>query len=197
MDIDLDTQSSFDPSELFPEAVKAMIFTKDGEIKKHPAGHYFQNIATDPISGLAAIPYSEAEDAGFYKIDFLHLSLLDIFNSKDEIRSLLKIEPDWDLLLDQDIYPRLFQLSRHYSLVSLIEPKSVKDVADCVALIRPGKSEMKERYINADTHGRVALREELYKKPTNGTYYFKKSHATAYALTVKLQLHLFAVESDK
>jgi len=168
-----------------------MIFTKEGEIKKHQAGCYFQTMPTDPVTGLAAIPYDRAEDKGFYKIDFLRLNLLDNFESKEEIRELVKIEPDWDLLLDQSIYDRIFQLGQHYSLVSLIKPKSVPDVADCIALVRPGKWYLKEQYVNASNRGRQALRQELYEKPPNGGYYFKKSHATAYALTVKLQLHLF------
>ena len=191
MDIDIDLQSDFDPSDIFPKVVRAMIFTKEHEVKKHPAGHYFQSIPTDPMTGLAAIPYDRAEELGFYKIDFLHLGLLDHFKSKEEIRALTKIEPDWSLLLDETIYDRIFQLGRHHSMVSKIKPKSVQDVADCVALIRPGKHGMIEKYISATQQGRAALRRELYKKPDAGQYYFKKSHATAYALTVKLQLHLF------
>lgn len=193
MDLDIDLKTSFEATDIFPEAIRAMMFNND-EIKKHPAGHYFQKIPTDPVTGLAAIPYNRAEDVGYYKIDFLHLSLLDNFESKDEIRQLIKIEPDWDLLLNPDIYDQIFQLGRHYSLVSKIKPTSVEEVADCIALVRPGKRDMAEQYIRATKQGRRALRKTLYTKPTDGTYYFKKSHATAYALTVKLQLHLIKAE---
>ena len=191
MDIDIDTPPDFDPTDIFPDIVRAMIFNKEGEISKHAAGCYLQTMPTDPVTGLAAIPYDRAEGKGFYKLDFLHLNLLENFESKEEIRELSRTEPDWDLLLDQSIYNRIFQLGRHYSLVSAIEPKSVPEVADCTALIRPGKQHIKEKYVNASNRGRQALRRELYEKPSNGAYYFKKSHATAYALTVKLQLHLF------
>ena len=190
MDIDLDLPSKFEPSDIFPNVVRALIFGKDGVIKKHPAGHYFQSIPVDPISGLAAIPYDRAEDRGYFKIDFLHLNMMDHFESKEEIRELMKEEPDWDILLDQEQASKIFQLNRHFSMVSKIKPRSVRTVADCIALIRPGKHDMIERYVRASEKGREALRRELYKKPTNGVYYFKKSHATAYALTVTLQLHL-------
>ena len=197
MDIDIDMRSDFNASETFPNTIKAMMQEKNGKIKKHPVGHYFQDIPTDSVTGLAAIPYKLAEDKDYYKIDFLTLNLLDNFESKDEVRQLTMIEPDWDLLLDASIYDDLFQLGGYYTLVSQLRPRSVPDVADCIALIRPGKRDLSNRYISATKQGRLALRQELYKKPVNGAYYFKKSHATAYALTIQLQLHVIKAKMDK
>lgn len=188
MDIDIDTKTSFIPEDLFPEIIRASMF-QDNEIKKHLAGVYFQNIPTDPITKLSAIPFKEAEDYGFYKIDFLHLGLLDDFGSKQEIRTLLKLEPDWSLLENKNNYPQLFQISRHYSIVSRIKPTSIPELADCIALIRPGQRQLLEPYINAKKEERKKIRKLLYIKPEGGAYYFKKSHAHAYALTIMLQLH--------
>lgn len=194
MDIDIDVKPSLDVSNVFATAINAMMVNNDGTIKKHPVGYYFQDIPTDPITSLSAIPYKRAESMGYYKIDFLSLNMLDHFASKSEIRTLLEIEPDWDLLLDSTIYDRLFQLGRHYSLVSILKPRSVPALADCIALLRPGKRKLTNEYIAASPIGRNALRKALYEKPKNGEYYFKKSHATAYALTIKLQLHLFTAQ---
>ena len=184
MDVDIDLKTDFDPLKYFKEAVRASM-VKDNQLVKHPAGAYFQPIPTDKVTGLAAIPYDQAEEMGYFKVDFLHLSLLDCFENKDQIRTLLKQEPDWSLLEDESIVERLFQIHRHFELISQVKPRSVQELADCIALIRPGKRMMVHAYLK----DRKAVREQLYKKPEEG-YYFKKSHAIAYAMTIVLQLHL-------
>lgn len=189
MDIDIDF-AEFDILKYFPMATQASM-VKDGVIKKHPAGAYLQAIPKDQITGLAAIPYKQAEEIGYFKIDFLHLNLLDIFESKAEIRALIKKEPDWSLLEDQETVEKLFQIHRHFDTVYKIKPKSIQELADVIALIRPGKKFMTSLYIT----NREQVREELYKKPEDPTkYYFKRSHALAYALNIVLQLHLIKAQ---
>lgn len=183
MDIDLDFKTDFDPLDYFSEAVRATM-VNDGVISKHPAGVYFQNIAVDPISGLAAIPYKEATE--YFKVDFLHLNLLNYFESKEEIRKLIKTEPDWMLLKSAVHVQNLSHIHRYYNLVSKINPTSVFDLADVLALIRPAKKHLIEYYLK----DKDAIRPELYRKPDDGQYYFKKGHAIAYSLNIVLQLHL-------
>jgi DNA polymerase III alpha subunit len=174
MDVDIDLKTDFDPLKYFKDAVRASM-VKDNQLVKHPAGAYFQPIPVDGVTGLAAIPYEQAEELGYFKVDFLHLSLLDCFENKVQIRTLLKQEPDWSLLENPDVV----------ELISQVKPRSVQELADCIALIRPGKRMMVQAYLK----DRKKVREELYKKPEEG-YYFKKSHAIAYAMTIVLQLHL-------
>lgn len=185
MDIDLDLKTNFDPLEIFDEAVRASM-VKNNDLIKHNVGVYFQTIPIDSMTGLAAIPYKEAEEVGYFKVDFLHLSLLDVFDSKEQIRELLKIEPDWSLLMRPDIVGKLFQISKQYDLVSKLAPKSVQELADCISLMRPAKRHLVDAYLKNKT----LIREELYRKPDDGKYYFKKSHSVAYALNIVLQLHL-------
>lgn len=184
MDVDIDLRTDFDPLKYFQNAIRASM-VKDNQLVKHPAGAYFQPIPVDFVTGLAAIPYEEAEEMGYFKVDFLHLSLLDYFDNKDQIRTLLKQEPDWRLLEDSNIVEKLFQIHRHFDLISQVKPQSVQELADCIALIRPGKRMMFHTYLK----DRTTVREQLYKRPEEG-YYFKKSHAIAYAMTIVLQLHL-------
>ena len=185
MDIDIDFQTTFDPLDIFDDAIRASM-VNNSELKKHPAGIYFQNIPTDKITNLAAIPYDKAEELGYIKIDFLHISLLDHFKSKKEIRELIKIEPKWELLEIQENVEKLFQIHRHFDIVYQIKPKSVEDLADCIALIRPGKRYLLNFYLQ----NKKEARKELYKKPEDNKYYFKRSHALAYAFNIVLQLHL-------
>lgn len=185
MDIDIDTKTTFDPLDYFEDATRASM-VKNNQLVKHPVGVYFQKIPKDKITGFAAIPYQQAEDIGYFKVDFLHLSLLDYFESKAEIRALVNKEPNWSLLQDQNVVRRLFQVHRHYDMLSTVKPKSVQELADVIALIRPGKKYL----LNAYNKDKVAIRQELYRRPDDNQYYFKRSHAVAYALTIVLQLHL-------
>lgn len=182
-DVDIDTPKTFNPLNYFPTAIKASNFT-NGKFQPHPAGVYFQSIPKDYVSNLSAITYDKAENYGFMKIDFLHLSILEHFKSKQEIRYWMNVEPDWNLFLDKDICSRLFQIGKHHELISKIKPKSVEDLADCIALIRPGKFKLIDLYLK-DRH---AVRKVLYLKTDD--MYFKRAHAIAYAYNVILNLHL-------
>lgn len=183
-DVDIDTASSFEPLDIFPEAILASR-VENRKFKKHPCGVYFQNVPKDKITGMSAIPYKEAEELGFMKLDFLHLTIYDNFASRREIEVLVDTDPNWDLLGRKDIVEQLFQLSNHWDVVERIKPRDVNTIADTLSIIRPGKRILLDRYIR----GQVT-REELYKQDTNG-YTFKRSHAIGYAHVIKLQLHLF------
>lgn len=184
MDIDIDTQTSFSADKVL-SCVKASMVEKD-KLKPHPVGVYMQRIPQDSITGLSAIPYKTAEDMGFFKLDFLHLSVLDDFRNKDEIRTLIKQEPNWNLMKNPVIVGQLFQLKNHFDIVSRTLPTSVIELADTIALIRPAKKHLLDKYLQ----DKVNTRAQLYSKPTNGQYYFKKGHAIAYALNIVLQLHI-------
>lgn len=186
MDIDIDFQSTFDPTKVFKRARLASM-VKNGELVKHPCGVYFQQIPIDPITNLSAIPYREAENLGYFKIDFLHLHLLDHFSSKEEIRQLIHQEPDWNILSQEQHVRNLFQIGKHYKLITIIKPRSVQELADVIALIRPGKSDLISLYLT----DKQTARKHLYAKTSDG-YYFKRSHAISYALTIVLQMHLIA-----
>lgn len=148
----------------------------------------------DPMTGLAAIPYTAAFDYGYIKVDLLHLTILDSFSSKAEVRKLMNTEPDWNLLDREDIVSELFQLSKHFDLINRIRPRNVDELADTIALIRPGKRYLLDEYLVS----RATAREFLYKPPLDkNVNWFKKSHAIAYAFNVILQLHKIKERIDK
>lgn len=185
-DIDIDFQTTFDPRHLMKQAVPASM-VKNNMLSKHPCGHYFQAIPVDEVTGFAAIPYEEAEVLGYFKIDFLHLSLLDKFQSKTQIRQLLQQEPDWSILQDPLQVPKLFQIHKHEKLLRRVKPTTVQELADCIALIRPGKRGLVEDYLR----NKAETRKSLYTNDETG-YSFKRSHAISYALTIVLQMHLIS-----
>lgn len=191
MDVDIDLPTSFDPTKMFPKVVPASMTKKDSnnviDLVKHPCGHYFQAIPIDPVTHLSAIPFKEAEDMGYFKIDMLHLGLLDEIKTKSELRRLMRKEPDWTLLNDKDVVEKLFHLSRHYGLVNRVKPQNVQELADCMALIRPGRKNLVDLYVDDKEYVREHM---LYIRTEEDEYVFKRSHAIAYAFNVVLQLHL-------
>jgi hypothetical protein len=188
MDIDIDLPTDFDPHKYF-KVVNASSIEND-ELKKHPVGVYFQNIPEDPITGLAAIPSKQAEHLGYVKVDMLHLSMLNNFKSKEEVRSLTEKEPNWKLLEDSENVSKLFQIGKHFDIVDKIRPKSVLELADVIAFIRPGKKILLDKYMR----NRNLCRKELYTKRNIGDY--RKSHAIAYALAIVIQLHYMETEQN-
>ena len=182
MDIDIDVSDNKSVRELLG-AIRASI-VEHSELKPHIVGLYFQHIPVDMITGLAAIPYKEAEEYGYYKFDLLNLNILDNFTSKKQIRELLKLKPNWKLLQDPNIIPKLFHLSKHEDVLKIIKPVTVEELADVLALIRPNKRHLIDKY-SKDV---VNTRKELYKKVDASD--LRKSHAIPYALLIVLQLHL-------
>jgi len=184
MDIDIDISPKFSALKLFDGRVVQASRVEKGELTNHPVGIYFQGMAKDPFTGFAAIPYDVAEEEDYFKIDFINNLSLNAFESKDEMNRLLDIEPDWSIMDDPDNVNKLFHLSGHFELVAQIEPKSILEVADVIAFIRPGKYKLLDKYLKNKKLGR----KELYTVREKS--HMKKSHALAYALLVVLQLHL-------
>lgn len=184
MDVDIDV-ANLSYEKIFPSSVRASIFNRE-KLTSHPCGLYFQDMPTDPITGLAAIPYDQAEALGYFKIDILHVNIYDHFSSREEIKELLRYEPDWGLLSIPSVVAQLFQVSKHYDLIDQVKPSSILELADCLALIRPAKRFMLKKYLE----DRKKIRPELYKLDNGDGYAFKRGHAISYAMVIILQLHL-------
>lgn len=188
MDIDIDTPTKFIPAAVFPNTVRASILNGT-KVTPHQCGVYFQDMPIDIMTNLAAIPYNVAEELGYTKIDFLHLRVYDHFKNRKEIEDMIKQQTPWQLLLLPSVVEKLFQLSKHGQLLQQLKPVSTIELADALALIRPGKTSMLSLYLK----NKEVARKLLYAKEENG-YSFKKSHAIAYALVVELQLKLAALD---
>lgn len=188
MDIDIDFPTTFDPKKIFPDIIRASMIKKM-ELVAHPCGVYFQSIPID-ISGshaekISAIPYKDASEHGAMKIDFLHLSILNQYSSKSEIRDVMEAEVDWTKFEQKEVVEQLFQIHNNFDIVSRIKPTSIIELADCIAIIRPGKRELLSSYLK----DRDKTRPQLYRQDRDSKSAFRKSHALSYAYTILLQLH--------
>jgi hypothetical protein len=112
-------------------------------------------------------------------------------NVKDEkhLVELITKEPDWTLLEERKIVDNLFHIHNHFDIVNKLKPKSVMELAEVLAIIRPAKRHLLES-------SKENITNEVWKKPSDGTYYFKKSHAIGYALAIVLQLNLLVEQAN-
>ena len=155
----------------------------DKEQKKHNTGVYFQDIPTDPLTGRSSIDYKDADDRGYYKVDMLNVSIYKDIKDGKHLNRLMAQEPDWSLLESEDIVNELFHLNGHYSIVSKLKPKNIEQLAAVLAIIRPAKRHL----VDSDWS---EIEQDVWQKPTDNSYFFKKAHAFGYAHAIVLQMNL-------
>ena len=180
-DVDIDFFDRDGTLKLFKHAPASII--KDDKIEKHKTGVYFHAVPTHPITGHSTLDYKKAEDRGYFKIDCLNVNIYKNIKSEQELVELMIEEPDWDMLKDPKIVENLFHLNSHFNIVSKLEPKNIEQLAAVLAIIRPAKRGL--MYKNW-----VDILKDVWVKPTDGSYFFKKSHAVAYAHAIVVQMNL-------
>jgi hypothetical protein len=181
MDIDIDFSDRTKALNLFKHVVASRV--DDGKLVKHNTGVYIHEIPVDAVTGLSAIPYQEAEKQEYFKIDFLNVGLYDGVQSEEHLVKLMEQEPLWDLLEDDSFNSLLFHVNGHGEILRKMKPTTIEQLAAVLAMIRPAK-----RYLIGKDWNTVL--NEVWKKPESEEYFFKKSHATAYAVAVVVQMNL-------
>ena len=158
---------------------------QNGEIKKHNTGVYFTDIPVHPFTNTANIDYKQAEDRGYFKLDILNVGVYEKVKDEKHLQQLINQEPDWSLLEHKEIVEQLFHIHNHYDIVSKLKPKSVEQLAAVLAVIRPAKRSL----LNATW---PEIESNVWIKPNDDSYYFKKSHAIGYALAICVQMNLMS-----
>jgi len=151
--------------------------------KKHNTGIYVTDIPHDPITKISTIDYKEAEDRGYFKLDFLNVSIYKEIKDEEHLLALMEKEPLWELLEHADFVKKLFHVSGHVDICKALKPKNIEQLAAVLAIIRPAK-----RYLLGNDWNYIL--SEVWKKPTDGSYYFKKSHAISYSVAVVVHMNL-------
>ena len=178
-DIDIDLKNRDDVLTKLKH-IPASIITDS--VKKHNTGVYFHDMPYDPSTNLSTINYKEAEDLGYFKIDLLNVNIYEYVSNEAHLNRLLEREPDWDLLLHKEIVEQLFHIHDHYDIVAQMQPKSIDQLAMVLAIIRPAK-----RPLLGESW--QTIQKQVWTKPKDNSYYFKKSHAVSYAYAIIVQLN--------
>jgi hypothetical protein len=186
-DIDIDFADRTKALNIFKHTVASRI--ERGEVKAHNTGIYVTPIPTDLRTNLATVDYKTAEDRGYFKIDFLNVGLYTGVRDEAHLTQLLETEPLWDLLLQDDFSNLLFHVNGHGSILREMQPKSIEQLGAVLAMIRPAK-----RYLIGKDWTTVMT--EVWTKPENEEYYFKKAHAVAYAAAIVVQMNLICEQAN-
>jgi len=155
--------------------------------KKHNTGVYATEIPHNPVDNLSTIDYKIAEERGYFKLDFLNVSIYNDVKDEEHLQRLMNKEPQWDLLQHDDFVDLIFHVSGHGEILRKTKPSNIEQLAAVLAMIRPAK-----RHLVNETWPTIL--ESVWVAPTDGSYYFKKAHAISYAVAVVVHMNLVCDE---
>ena len=151
--------------------------------KKHNTGIYVTEVPHNPVDNLSTLDYETAEDRGYFKLDFLNVSLYKDIKDEQHLLELMHKEPLWDLLTEPEFSNQLFHVGEHSTILQKMKPQNIEQLASVLAIIRPAK-----RHLLGKPWDTVM--KEVWTKPKSGEYFFKKAHAVAYAHAIVVQMNL-------
>jgi len=151
--------------------------------KKHNTGIYATEIPHNPVDNLSTIDYKTAEERGYFKLDFLNVSIYKDVKDEAHLQKLMETQPQWDLLEHNDFNNLVFHVAGHGDILRTMKPKTIEQLAAVLAMIRPAK-----RHLIGQPWDTVM--KEVWTKPSNNEYYFKKAHAISYAMAVVVHINL-------
>ena len=183
-DIDIDFADRLDILSLIRHT-SAMQLHND-EPRPHNSGVYVTDIPYDPLINASSLDYKLAEERGYFKIDFLNVSVYKMIKDQQHYDSLLSRPTPWEQLNDKEFIKQLIHINNHGDLMNGLVIDSIPRMAMFLALIRPGK-----RHLVGRPWDEIA--KEIWIKPDDDIYYFKQSHAISYAVLVTLHMKLLDV----
>jgi hypothetical protein len=152
------------------------------ESKHHNSGVYVTDIPYDPIHGCASIDYKEADQRGYFKLDFLNVSVYRYIKSPEHYKLLLHRDPPWEKLMDRKFCEEVVHIGGHCELIRQMKPDSIQRMAMFLAVIRPAK-----RHLIGNSWKEIS--EDIWIKE-DGEFIFKKAHAVAYSHLVALHMNM-------
>ena len=157
--------------------------------KKHNTGVYFTEIPHNPIDNLSTLDYETAEDRKYFKIDLLNVFIYKQVKDEEHLIKLMTKEPLWDLLGEAEFSNNLFHVGEHSSVLQKTKPKNIEQLAAVLAMISPAKRHL-------TTKSWPDIMKDVWIKPSDGSYYFKKAHAVAYAHAIVVHMNLICEQLE-
>lgn len=180
-DIDIDFVDRDEALKLFNHTAASRY--ENAKIVKHNTGIYMHEVPVDMKTGTCSVDYETAEEQGFFKIDFLNVGIYKGIRNEEHLTQLMNTEPLWDLLEQEDFVNLLFHVNGHWNILKQMKPNTIEQLAAVLAIIRPAKRNLIGKSWDE-------IMADVWKKPQGSEYFFKKSHATAYAVAIVVQMNL-------
>ena len=178
-DIDLDFANREDVLKLIQH-----VPARQSNGRKHNSGIYVSDIPWDPVNQCAAIDYQEAEQRGYFKLDFLNMSVYQLVRDPAHYEAMLTAIPPWERLwTDREWAGKLVHVGNYTDLLKTMRPDSIPRMAAFISIIRPGKAHLQTRPWNE-------VFESVWDGDDSQGYTFKKAHAISYAALVALHMNL-------
>jgi len=171
------------------EYVTASIL-RNNKLEKHNTGVYFHHTPQDLVTFFSSIPYKQAQQLGYFKIDILNVHVYEKVRDESHLLALMNTELDWNLLCYPEFTSMLIHLHNHAELVASLKPKSIQDLSIILALIRPGKQHLISK---CRSEGFDSIKDEIWVHNETG-FAFKKSHSIGYSMLVKVHANLILEE---
>jgi hypothetical protein len=157
-----------------------------GQVRRHNSGVYVTDIPYDPVNQCAAIDYESAEARGYFKIDFLNMTVYQLIRDPEHYEQMLQQEPNWSRLWTDSAWAsQLVHVGNYTDLLRQMRPDSIPRMAAFISIIRPGKAHLQGR-----TWDQVF--ESVWDGDSSQGYTFKKAHAISYAALVSLHMNLLS-----
>jgi hypothetical protein len=161
----------------------------NNQVRRHNSGVYVTDIPYDPINDCSSIDYQEADRRGYFKIDLLNMSVYQLIRDPVHYEEMLARPVPWARLLEREFCEKIVHIGNHYDLICELKPDSIPRMAMFLAVIRPAKRHLA-------SGGWLAISKDIWVRPEDDSYFFKKSHAVGYAQLVALHMNLID-EQDK
>ena len=156
----------------------------DGRPRRHNSGVYVTSIPQDPVNHCAAIDYETAESRGYFKLDFLNMSVYSLIQTPEHYEQLLAAIPPWSRLWTDRVWAsQLVHVGNYADLLREMKPDSIPRMAAFISIIRPGKAHLQG-------HPWDQVFAEVWNGDDSRGYTFKKAHAISYAALVALHMNL-------
>jgi hypothetical protein len=155
-----------------------------GQVRRHNSGVYPTDIPYDPINECAAIDYETAEELGYFKIDFLNMSVYELIKDPAHYEQMLATDPPWPRLwTDPEWAKQLVHVGNYTDLLASMKPDSIPRMASFISIIRPGNAQLqiKDCYTVFDS---------VWDGDASQGFVFKHAHAIGYAALVALHMNL-------
>jgi hypothetical protein len=155
-----------------------------GQVRRHNSGVYVTDIPYDPVHQCAAIDYELAEQRGYFKIDFLNMTVYNLVKSPEHYELMQTQEPPWARLWTDSAWAsQLAHIGNYTGLLATMQPDSIPRMAAFISIIRPGKAHLQNRPW-------AEVFESVWDGDDSRGYTFKKAHAISYAALVALHMNL-------